>query len=96
MNNSNPIFVSIELYGVSITTDFIPGECYDDTCERGWWIRNKANQLIKRRINENHPPDINDIVDALNESTRLSIFWVWNKRCKTKYSAEIMKEIIAT
>ena len=90
-------FVIPSLYGVSITINIMSGEIYSDTTERGWWIRNKAIQLLEKQKFEfdslSSIPSQQLLVDMLTLATRYSTFWHNHKKYKSIYSEEIMKEI---
>ena len=68
----------------------MPGEIYSMTSERGWWIRNKANELIERKKGEmaafcSFTLSKEIVMDALIEAIIYSRFWANHKYCKTPY-----------
>ena len=106
---TNNVFVIPELYGISIVIKTLPGEIHSMTTQRGWWIRNKANELIERERNNQiknvntllfHPvtevPYPNIVCESFKRAVRFSYFWVNYTRCGSKYDSIIMKEIETT
>ncbi len=90
-------FVMPELHGISIVIDVMPGEIYSCACERGWWIRNKAVELIERAKNAKKTQITQSFVfEAIDLAVRYGQFWSNYKKFNSKYPLEIMTEIIKT
>lgn len=93
-HTDHKVFVMPELYGISIIVPLLPGEIYVDASIRGWWIRNKANEIIKRLSTfDDNTPKIDIVCDALQQAMRLSFFWMANKKYGSKYCETIMNQI---